>query len=75
MGRCVATYKKILFDLSDPELTKVYVAIQADGDCPLSVQGWHHKTFPASMSCLDILAGIKDNTIENPLLWGLEAPN
>lgn len=74
MGKCETYVRKVLFVLYD-ELTEVYVAVDAVADCPMGVQGWHHKTFPASKSMLDILQGLKDGTVENYLLWPLDAPN
>ena len=65
--------KRVLFDI-EPELTQVYVAITAYGDSPIGVQGWHHKTFPASKSMLDIMNGVADGSIENWVMWPLNAP-
>lgn len=72
MGKCTAEIKKILFVFED-ELTQVYIAINAIGDCPMGVQGWHHKTFPATCSALDVLELIKQGK-ENFLTWSLNAP-
>jgi hypothetical protein len=55
-----------------PELTECYVALQAFGDSPIGVQGWHHKTFPASMPVVDILRG---EDMKNCVLWPLDAPD
>ena len=71
MGKCAATFREIRFVLED-ELTQVFVAIEAVGDCPISVQGWHHKTFPASLSAIDILNRI--GTGDDPVLWERGAP-
>ena len=54
MARATATIKQIQFVI-EGELTEAYVFVEADGDAPIGVQGWHHKTFPASMSVKDIL--------------------
>ncbi len=69
MGKCFSTIKEVRFVIED-ELTQVFVAVQADGDCPMGLQGWHHKTFPASKSAIDILT----NHFEDHLLWPLAAP-
>lgn len=53
-----------------PELTEAYVLINAIGDAPLGVQGWHHKTFPASMSAVDIISKHAGDWV----LWAQEAP-
>ena len=70
MGKATATITELRF-LVTPELTECYVAIAAEGDVPLGVQGWHHKTFPASMSVLEIL---QSADFREHLLWGQEAP-
>ena len=62
--------KEIRFVIKD-ELTECYVLVQAYGDSPIGVQGWHHKTFPASMSCLDILGSPE---FRDHVLWPLDAP-
>lgn len=73
MGTCAQVHKQVLFVIED-ELTQAYFHIEAIGDCPIGVQGWHHRTFPASKSVINILEGIADGSIEDPVLWALEAP-
>jgi hypothetical protein len=70
MGKASVEYREVRF-LFEPELTQVYVACEAGGDCPIGVQGWHHKVFPASTSAVDILNGIGK---DSPILWPQEAP-
>ena len=70
MGKCSSIVKEVRFVIED-ELTQCYVAVEAVGDCPIGVQGWHHKTFPASLSLLDIL---RDHLPAEHLLWPQEAP-
>lgn len=70
MGKCVTMIEEVRFITRDPDLTEVYVAVTAHGDCPLGLQGWHHKTFPAQISSQDILA----KHFSDFLMWGLEAP-
>jgi len=67
MGKCESEIKKVLF-VFDEDVTQCYVAIEARGDCPIGVQGWHHKTFLHS-SAVDILQENFDY-----LLWPLSAP-
>jgi len=69
MGKAYMKYREIRFIIED-ELTQVYVFIEAIGDSPLSVQGWHHKTFPASRVIVDII----NEDLANSVMWGLEAP-
>jgi len=73
MGKCSITVNQIRFIIK-PEITHCYVAMDAVGDCPLGLQGWHKRSFPASTSCPDILEGIRTGAIEAPELWGQEAP-
>ena len=68
--RAEASYRELRFIL-EPELLQVYVLVEATGDTPLTVQGWHHKTFPASTNCIEALASF---IYESPLLWPLDAP-
>ena len=65
-------YRELRFVIED-ELTQVYVAIEALGDCPLNVQGWHHKTFPASMNVMQIMEAVFGGK-DSPVLWPLNAP-
>ena len=69
MGRCQSVIIEVRFIFEDG-LTQVYVLSNAIGDCPIGVQGWHHKTFPASMDALTIMK----EEIANYLDWGLQAP-
>lgn len=63
------TFRELRFVITD-ELTQCYVLCEAGGDSPIGVQGWHHKTFPASMSVDKILL-----TIADCVLWPLNAPD
>ncbi len=74
MANTVIAYQELRIDVRDPELTQVYIFIEnLSNDGMLGVQGWHHKTFPASMSMLDILNAWASGK-ENPLMWSLKAP-
>lgn len=73
MGKCTQTYREFRFVIED-ELTQAYVLIEAQGDCPIGVQGWHHKTFPGSKSVADILNGVASGEIEAFVLWPQNAP-
>lgn len=66
------TYQELRFVIGD-ELTQVYVLIEAGGDCPMGVQGWHHKTFPPSRSCAEILQVMF--TTDDCALWPQKAPD
>lgn len=74
MGRASMSYREFRFIIED-ELLQVYVYIEAGGDAPLGVQGWHHKTFPGSVTVEDALKeacgfGKGDKAV----LWSLDAP-
>lgn len=71
MANSQAEIRELRFILK-PQLTEAFALVDAYGDSPIGVQGWHHKTFPASESVLDILTewiGKGDY-----LLSGLDAP-
>ncbi|NUX58700.1 hypothetical protein [Paraburkholderia youngii] len=66
---------EVRFDVRDPDQTHVYVYIEAHGDSPFMVQGWHHKAYPASLSTSEIhqrLAMGKND--DSPVLWPRLAP-
>lgn len=69
MGRASMTFRELRFIVED-ELTHCYVFIEAHGDAPLGVQGWHHRTFPPSYAVVDIIS----KELSQAALWGLEAP-
>jgi hypothetical protein len=69
MGKCESHIRQVRFVIED-ELTHCYVAVEAIGDCPLGVQGWHYKAFGKSQSAVDILQG----DFKNHVLWPQEAP-
>lgn len=55
MGYAAVKVLEIKFDFRNDEVTEVEVICEGIGDVPHTVQGSHHKTFPASRSALDIL--------------------
>ena len=68
MGKCESEIKKVLFVI-EKDTTHCYVSVQAYGDCPVDVQGWHHKAFAAKFSAVDIMTKYFDY-----LNWPLSAP-
>jgi hypothetical protein len=72
MGSCKVEIREIRF-IIEPELTQVYIAVDAIGDCPFQLQGWHHKTFAKSVSAIQVMEMIRDGK-EDHLLWPLDAP-
>jgi hypothetical protein len=55
----------------EDELTQAYYLYETQGDCPVHVQGWHHKTFSKSTAVVDI---INRGGVDDPVMWPLEAP-
>jgi hypothetical protein len=74
MGNAGYATRELRFIIAE-ELTHAYVLLEAQGDCPIGVQGWHYKVFPASMSVADILRAMsRGNSNNEPVLWPQEAP-
>jgi hypothetical protein len=73
MGKCSVSYDEIRIDVRDPEITKVWVYISMEGDCPHQIQGWHHRCFPARFNMVQIIEGFgtKDG---DPVMWPRQAP-
>lgn len=75
MANTEIAYQELRIDVRHPELSEVYVLIEnLSNDGMLGVQGWHHKTFPASMSMLDIMQAWA-NGEEDPLMWSMQSPD
>lgn len=72
MAKATAIFQEIRFTGLDKELTECYVFIEAEGDCPNSVQGWHYKAFPASKSVEEIVSNLDK---DDPIFWPLKAPS
>jgi len=70
MGKAKVLVREIRFIIED-ELTQAYYFFEARGDCPIGVQGWHHKTFPKSVAVIDI---IENSINDDPVMWPLDAP-
>lgn len=71
MGKCESSIREVRFVI-ESELTQCYVLVEAIGDCPIGVQGWHHKTFPASMAAVDIL---NSKDFRDYILWAQNSPD
>lgn len=66
-------YDEIRINVADPELTQIYVYVRCEGDCPHTVQGWYHKTFPSYRTAQDLMREIWDEE-GGVLYWGKKAP-
>ncbi len=73
MANTIIEYKELRIVI-EPELTQAYVLVNnLSDDGMVGVQGWHHKTFPVSMSMLDIVQAWAEGK-EEPLMWAQKAP-
>ncbi len=70
MGKCSSTIREVRFIIGD-DFTECYVAVDAEGDCPMGVQGWHYKVFGKSIAAVDILTA---EHFGDHLLWPQKAP-
>jgi len=68
MGDCATEVKEIRH-IYEPELTTIYVLMEAKGDCPLGVQGWHFKVFPASKDPIEMW-----KEVSKAVIWPQKAP-
>lgn len=69
---CKYNIDEVRFDTRNEHLTHVYVYLRPiAGDCPITIQGWHHKAFPAHLSAVEIY----QKHFHDHVLWPLEAPN
>lgn len=73
MGACHTYIREVRFVIED-ELTQVYVLVHDEGDCPMGVRGWHHKTFPKSKTVQQIITEAFEGPDDGYLLWPLNAP-
>lgn len=72
MADTLVAFQEIRIDVRDPELTQVYVFIEnTSNDGCNWIEGWHHKTFPARMTSVEILGSWEE---DSPLLWAMKAP-
>ena len=62
-------YREVRIVIED-ELTHCYVYLEALGDCPMGVQGWHYKVFPPSWTSERIFK----EQIRDAITWPLEQP-
>jgi len=58
----------------EPELTQVYIFVRdlTPIETPVGVAGWHHKTYPKTLSTLDILNKMRKG--DDPIMWDKGAP-
>lgn len=65
MANASSEIQRIIFDVSDPQITKVRIETKLSGDCPVGMKSVYEKTFPARMSVIDIL----QEEVKDYLLW------
>jgi hypothetical protein len=68
MVNCTTTIKRIIFDVSDAQMTKVRIEIDFEGDCPIQLKRVYEKSFPARFSAVDILT-MEHGGVQNYLEW------
>jgi len=75
MTNASVKYKEIRF-LIEENHTDMYVRCEAQGDCPLGVQGWHFKCFPGQDS-IEILLwkAFGPQNEESPIMWPQKSPD
>lgn len=73
MANTKIAYQEIRIDVRHPELTEVYVYVENLSRDGFPVEGWHHKTFPASMSSIQILQAWAEGK-EDPVMWSFKVP-
>ena len=71
------TYDQLRFDLNDPNYTEVYVHVKLSAEnqaekIPEGVEGWHHQTFPSSISVVEIVTAFGRE--EHPVQWPRKDP-
>jgi hypothetical protein len=69
MGKCTTTIRRIEFDLSDEQITRVVVEQDYAGDCPL-MDRRYEKAFPARIPIVDLFSMKQgEGGITDYLLW------
>jgi hypothetical protein len=59
-------FRVVYFD----DITHCYVFLEAIGDCPVGVHGWHYKAFPPTISGQEIFL----ISAREAVMWPLKAP-
>lgn len=70
LGRATMSYREVLVRLED-EQTRVFVFIEASGDVPFGLHGWHAKSFAPSYTALELLSMwvARAEKFGEPALW------
>lgn len=74
MGEASMTYREVRFLIHDHSV-ECYVFIEAHGDCPIGIQGWHYKHFVDGVerAVIDLPLIIKDY-VNDACMWPQQAP-
>ncbi|HLZ64418.1 MAG TPA: hypothetical protein VKR06_46415 [Ktedonosporobacter sp.] len=67
MADCNTSIQKVIFDFADPQITKVRVEIDFDGDCGILVKRVYEKSFPARIPAIEIMQ--MQDGVPGYLLW------
>lgn len=77
MANAYVDFLELRFVIESEE-THVYVFLQATGDAPHTVQGWHHKAFPHDVPVSRIVqimfAPGEKGELNDPMLWPQKVP-
>ena len=73
MGKAAVEYSELRFVFAE-HWTEVYIFARALGDCPIGVQGWHHKEFYPGETADSILHRMFFGG-DDPILWPLKSPD
>ena len=69
MGKPAYNFREVRMVYEDA-LTHCYVFLEALGDCPIGVPGWHYKAFPITVTGCDIF----ENQVLKAIEWPQAAP-
>ena len=67
MADCNTAIQKLTFDFTDPQITKVRVEIDFDGDCGILVKRVYEKSFPSRIPAIEIMQ--MQDGVPDYLLW------
>jgi len=55
MANAQVEIQKVIFDVSDPQITQARVEVELSGDYPIGMKRVYEKSFPARLSILDLV--------------------
>lgn len=74
MVKSKLAFQELRVDFRQPEATEIFIYLDNLGNVDLAVgQGWHYKSFPSSISLMEILQACVDGK-EQPATWSHKSP-